>query len=179
MKNFFLKSNDLALAQPFTLLGIEGLLVRVPRDGTDLWDRQAFFACRDVKGEGGRFDLMIRYDDESRNKCNTFAVTRNFDGVTGPMDEELAKKHWPEIAHLVKWHLCAEGKPFYYVENTLYQAALGNLDLARQCAHWPDAPTQILNASETKLTAALEARLPAMQQQFRDDLAPTGLLLHP
>lgn len=29
---------------------------------------------------------------------------------------------FPELAHLIKWHLCSTGGPMYYFENTLYHA---------------------------------------------------------
>jgi len=177
--NYWMKSSDISKAKPHTLCGIPGHLIQVA--GADgLWERQEFFASREFKKEGGRFDICIAYErGHPSNKANHFSMRYNFDGVSGPLGIEEAVKFWPEIAHLVKWHLCADGVPMYYIENTLYRAAVGDLELARKTALWLDAPEHLMLGAPVYLEVALRERLPALQQKFRDDLAATGLKLHP
>lgn len=176
--NIFMKTHLRHLAVPHTMLGVEGLLVRIPaKDG--LWDVQQFTASRDFKGEGGRFDITVEYDrGHTSNKSNGFGMRRSFDGISGPLDIELAVKYWPELAHLIKWHLSSEGVPMYYIENTLYLAANGKFEQARQSCHWLDAPQELLEGAGCYIEVALRDRLPAMKLQFREDLAATGLLLN-
>lgn len=176
-KSAFLKANSIAV--PHTLLGIEGLLSRKSAGGT-LWEPQMFVAYRDFPGKGGRFEVCISYArGHLSNLSNTFVIVRDFDGVTGPMDIEQATEFWPELAHLVKWHLSSDGEPMHYLDNTLYWAAQGNTEFARKTAKWLDAPESVILGEPSVLAQALRDRLPSLQQQFRDDLAATGLKLHP
>lgn len=177
--NNFLISSHFLLAQPHNMLGVDGLLVRVPT-AEGLWEAQHFTASRDFKGAGGRFDIIVEYDrGHVANKENSFTVRGNFDGVTGPLDIEWAVKYWPELAHLVKWHLSSDGVPLYYIENTLYLAANGKYEHARKIAMWLDAPEELLRGEGCYLEVSLRERLPALKEQFREELAATGLLLHP
>ncbi|QBJ04471.1 hypothetical protein HOV23_gp102 [Pseudomonas phage Lana] len=174
--NYFQSGSDKVTA--FTLLGIEGQLAQVPGDN-GLWVKQSFFARREFK-PGGRFDIEISYDrGHHSNTGNSFGMRRDFDGVSGPLMEPEVSKHWPELAHLVKWHLCSDGVPMYYIENTLYWVKAGKLDVARRHCMWPDAPEDLLKGEACYLEVALRERLPQLQQQFRDDLAASGLKLHP
>ena len=177
--NYFMKTNHRHLAVPHTLLGMEGLLVSIPaKDG--LWEIQQFTASREFKGDGGKFDLIISYDKgDPSNSLNHFSVCRDFAGVTGPLGIEQAVKFWPELAHLVKWHLCSDGEPMYYIENTLYLAANGKFEQARQYCHWLDAPQELLEGAGCYIEVALRERLPAMREEFRKDLAAIGLKLNP
>ena len=184
--NYFMKTNHRHLAVPHTMLGIEGLLVSIPAKN-GLWTVQEFTASRVFKGEGGRFDICIRYDlGDPHNTQNAFAMIGDFDGVTGPLtfhgtrfNLRQCEKYWPELAHLEKWHLCSDGVPWHYIANTLYHAREGNFALARQTAAWDDAPEEILAGESCYLEVALRERLPALQEQFRTDLAATGMKLTP
>jgi hypothetical protein len=40
----------------------------------------------------------------------------------GCIHEEI-EKHCPELAYLIKWHLCGKDKPMHYVANTVYHAS--------------------------------------------------------
>ena len=79
-----------------------------------------------------RIDCTVRYDDECGNNHNSFSITgtiyssesssdeRYF--VTDKcIDEEIAK-HFPELKHLIKWHLTSSDGPMHYVANTTYHA---------------------------------------------------------
>lgn len=82
-------------------------------------------------GEEHKITCNIRYDDECGNGHNTFAITgdgyRIKNGVSvwefGGCCHDEIKKRFPEFAHLIKWHLCGEFKPMYYIENTIYHAS--------------------------------------------------------
>ena len=75
----------------------------------------------------------LRYDDECNNGHNTFAITGEIwkarNGVKvgrdmesgGCIHEDIAK-HFPELAPLIKWHLCSSDGPMHYIGNTVYLA---------------------------------------------------------
>lgn len=84
------------------------------------WGRNAFITAK------------VRYDDECGNGHNTFAITGeiyrtdkrlrdNGPQACGCLHEEIAK-HFPELAPLIKWHLCNSDGPWGYLENTVYLA---------------------------------------------------------
>lgn len=82
-------------------------------------------------GSGGEMRVEIRYDDECRNKHNSFAITatvvtdrsRKMRDIEagGCMHEEIARV-FPELASLTQWHLFDSNGPMHYVANTLYHA---------------------------------------------------------
>lgn len=81
-------------------------------------------------GANYRIDVTIRYDDECRNGHNSFSITNTIykqkrggwvDVVGGCIHEEI-EKHFPEYAHLIKWHLMDSDGPMHYIANTVYLA---------------------------------------------------------
>lgn len=74
----------------------------------------------------------IRFDDDCRNGHNTFAITcdifeRTINGRVrdiggGAAHDEIARV-FPELAPLIKWHLCSTDGPMHYVANTVYHAS--------------------------------------------------------
>lgn len=85
----------------------------------------------------------VRYDDQCGNGHNTFSITADLyttrgssrDGVIkhtngrtlkwfsgGCLHEAIAKR-LPELAPLVKWHLCSNDGPLHYISNTTYLAS--------------------------------------------------------
>lgn len=175
--NWFYKSGYTGFKH--TLLGIEGHMSK-KQGPKGLWEHQVFLASREFKGKGGKFDIMVRYDrGHVSNRSNGFAITRNFDGVTGPLGTEECAEFWPELLHLVKWHLSSEGVPMHYLENSLYQGALGKADVARRCCLWPDAPDGLVLGAPNKFELELNKRLPWLQEQFFNDLKATGMQAYP
>jgi hypothetical protein len=88
--------------------------------------------------EHGRDQLLeveIRFDDNCKNGHETFAITasgwevisagRLRETIGGCCHDEIAKV-FPELAPLIKWHLCSTDGPMHYVANTVYHA--GDLD---------------------------------------------------
>lgn len=82
-----------------------------------------------------RITANVRYDDRCGNGHNTFSITGEIeekrgngnwqDGSGGCIHEEI-KKHFPELAPFIKWHLCSSDMPMHYAANAIYQA--GNRD---------------------------------------------------
>lgn len=78
--------------------------------------------------------FTARFDDNCKNGHNDFSVTgeiwfANASGspvgpdaiAAGCIHEEIAK-HFPEVADILKWHLCGETGPMHYVANAVYLA---------------------------------------------------------
>lgn len=93
--------------------------------------------------DGTRYKIKaeVRHDDECGNGHNTFAMTAEIYEmkknnrqvwIAGGCQHEEIKKHFPELAKYIKWHLCGTDEPMHYIANTLYLA--GN----RDC--WGKAP---------------------------------------
>jgi hypothetical protein len=121
----------------------------------------------------------IRHDDQRGNGHNTFAITGEFyenqreinrddPSMCGCCHDELSKV-FPEIKHLIKWHLVSSDSPMHYIANTTYHASQGALDYARNTAIWPDATLEQLLDKD-----ALQARLPALMSEFRKDVEEFG-----
>jgi len=109
-----------------------------PGQAPGLWFMQRFIASRPIAGygAGARITVKLRFDDELGNQYNTFSVTgdvvvpsgRKRDGyyetttvVCNCLHDDIAKV-FPELAHLIPWHLCASDGPTHYVANTVYHA---------------------------------------------------------
>lgn len=107
----------------------------------------------------------LRFDDGCKNGHASFAITGEIRDTRyrgdraivtcGCIHDEIAK-HFPELAHLIPWHLTSTDGPMHYIANTVY--------LAPRCAE-PGA-----------LRAALEARLPALVARFRADMDACGFI---
>ena len=81
-------------------------------------------------GETYRITANVRHDDECGNGHNSFSVTGDIERKQGTrwvedscecIHDEVAK-HFPELAHLIKWHLSSTDGPLHYVANTVYLA---------------------------------------------------------
>ena len=70
--------------------------------------------------------VEIRFDDQCRNGHETFAITatgwRNGREDFGGVCDDEIEKHFPELAPLIKWHLCSSDGPLHYIANTVYLA---------------------------------------------------------
>ena len=84
-----------------------------------------------VKGEQYRITADVRHDDDCGNGYNSFSIlctvekkARNhrWTFYSGGCQHEEFSKHWPEYAHLTKWHGCGTNQPTHYIANTLYLA---------------------------------------------------------
>jgi hypothetical protein len=127
-----------------TVCGVAGRLTHrttKPGQAPGLWCNQRWISeARSIAGygvPGVKIRAEIRFDDECGNGHNSFAVTADIyrisprgkreDIAGGCCHDEIAKA-FPELAHLIKWHLFDSSGPMHYVANTVYHA--GNRD------HW-------------------------------------------
>lgn len=77
-------------------------------------------------GANSRMVVKLRFDDECGNGANTFSMTCDIyengrDVAGGAAHEEIAKV-FPELAPLIKWHLCSTDGP-HYLSNATYLAS--------------------------------------------------------
>jgi hypothetical protein len=87
--------------------------------------------------ENGHFysiSAIVRYDDECGNGYNSFSITGEIwrctesgkrtgrDCETCGSIHDHIKKHFPELAPFIKWHLTSSDGPMHYMANTLYHA---------------------------------------------------------
>ena len=85
-----------------------------------------------------RITATVRWDDECGNGHNSFAITgsttvKGREDMGGCIHDEI-KKHFPELSHLIQFHLMGSDQPMYYIQNTMYHAENGSLGHARSCA---------------------------------------------
>ena len=130
----------------------------------------------------------VRHDDELMNGHNTFTIIgdrihRGHLERCGAIHGDIAEA-FPDLAGMVKWHLCSTNGPMRYMANTRYWArehfeskklgddldATAALATARRTAIWPDAdPMDLLNEG------LLVARLPGLLEDFKADVESLGL----
>jgi len=81
-------------------------------------------------GRRVRVQAVLRWDDRCGNGHNTFSVTGQTWEVWGGLWKEAScgsihgpiAKAFPELAHLIKWHLVSSDGPLYYVKNVSFLA---------------------------------------------------------
>lgn len=80
--------------------------------------------------------VSIRHDDRCGNGHNSFSITgdvykhgrrKDRSCIMAGCIHEVIEKHFPELSHLIKWHLCSTDSPLHYIANTLYHC--------RTCSH--------------------------------------------
>lgn len=85
---------------------------------------------RPVKGygTGARLTVEIRHDDNCKNGRESFAITGEVRvpgmrdiAAGGCLHDDIARV-FPELAGLIKWHLCGIDGPMHYLANTIYAA---------------------------------------------------------
>lgn len=160
-------------------------------------------------GKGAMLRVEIRHDDSCGNGHNSFAITaevfkpeaRDIE-AGGCLHDEIARV-FPELAGLVKWHLCSTDEPMHYLANTLYwlgfqgfcdgkENSPPNLTYARSTAKWADLPDtficpEILRDAKpgelfysikqeaiNEVCAALRARLADLLAEFQRNIEAAG-----
>ena len=157
----------------------------------------------------------VRHDDECGNGHNSFAITANIyssetrsrrDGyirgvggwIMGGCCHDEIKRHVPELAPFIKWHLCdAENGPMHYIANALYYAGHcprympGENESPNYPANWARFSVHVVLggvSSDPKDTAPLEkmtagelkgwliARQPELLAAFRRDVESLGFV---
>ena len=147
-------------------------------------------------GKSYKIVATIRHDDECGNGYNTFAITANIYEIVnknrkvwiaGGCQHEEIKKHFPELAKYIKWHLCGTDGPMHYIANTLYlagdrdcwghrQGKQRNFEAARVSAIWEDATNEELSLPADELKQKLIDRLPALMAEFKKDVEKLGFI---
>lgn len=151
-----------------TVHGVPGRLThRTTKPGGEsgqLWTRQRWISeTRPIAGygPGAIIRAEIRFDDDCNNGHNSFAITgevttenrskRGLDVIAcGCLHEDIAKA-FPELAPLIRWHLCSTDGPMHGIANALYHA--GDRD------HYG------LRAGETRQIINGRSKLPAWELQ--------------
>ena len=157
-----------------------------------------------------KMSVTLRYDGEYHNGHNTFSITADIHMVSalagqkgrwaaGGCLHDETKQYFPELAHLIQWHLVSDDGPMHYVANTLhhlgYTSGPGSfwydakrdqypkIEYARSTAVWPDMPESFIchpdvrmlkstrDAAAKPIREALEARLPEVMKQFHEAMA--------
>lgn len=79
-------------------------------------------------GRNAVITARVRWDDRCGNGRNNFSITgditfkgRRESDVAGCIHEEITK-YFPELSHLIAFHLFDNQGPMYYIGNTTYQA---------------------------------------------------------
>lgn len=126
------------LEHPHTINGVLGRMnnrhvwsrtdPQVPERARGLWSTQTWIASRAWRTgkQTGTISVHLRFDDNCRNGHHTFAITgqakvgRDHE-IGGCIHDEIAK-FFPELAPLIKWHLCSTDGPMHYAANTIYLA---------------------------------------------------------
>lgn len=133
-----------------------------------------------------RITAQVRYDDSCGNGHNSFAITADIkrlnrtrwvDDSCGMCHKDVAK-NFPELAPLLKWHLCSSDGPMHYLANTRYHIQQDALDYARSTAIWPEASNGELIDLLYKggLDDKLQERLPALMREFKAAVESLGLV---
>jgi hypothetical protein len=116
--------------------GLTGRALNVYSDDkTGLIVSQKMIFTRDYTEEGKpyRIKAELRFDDECGNSKESFSITGDIgeykyngavlSSICGGCIHEEITKHFPELAHLVKWHLYDVTGPMHYLANTIYHAS--------------------------------------------------------
>lgn len=97
--------------------------------------------CDPVVRKGQLIVPTVRWDDDCGNGHNSFSVTGHiyerklapgeattiYEGKTwwmcggGCIHDEI-ERYFPELRHLIKWHLVSSDGPMHYLSNTIYNA---------------------------------------------------------
>ena len=80
-------------------------------------------------GKPATITATLRLDDQCRNGHEEFSITgeiwhpnRRDCETCGCIHEDI-EKHFPQLKHLIKWHLMGIGSPMHYIGNTTYYAS--------------------------------------------------------
>lgn len=124
------------------------------------------------------FTVTLKYGDSCKNGHNTFSITGEITkGSTwfacGCLHDEI-KKHFPELAYLIKWHLCSTDGPMHYIANTVYHVKNNNLSYARSSTIWDEVTEEELRSEN--IIEKLNARLPKLLEDFNGVITNLGFI---
>lgn len=113
--------------------------------------------------KGALIRAEVRFDDNCGNGHNSFAITadvyrpgaRDID-AGGCLHDEIVEA-FPELSHLIKWHLCNSDGPMHYVSNALYLA--GNRDYNGRGAGEPDRFAHVVRFADSPISHRVKKSL--------------------
>ena len=83
-------------------------------------------------GQKYRITATVRMDDCCGNGHNSFAITADIDRKSkgnghwyqsgGGCCHDVVRRALPELAHLIRWHMCSTDGPLHYLENAHFWA---------------------------------------------------------
>lgn len=153
-----------------------GATVR-PDEKVGCFCKQELITSRPITGygAGGRITVKLRFDDSCRNGHNTFAITadittdasrrRNDVEACGCLHDDIARV-FPELAHLIKWHLTSTDGPLHYAANVLYLA--GDADFNGRRAGEVSATARRVRFGNSPVTHPLSDSLARFIESRRD-----------
>lgn len=132
------------------------------------------------EGKPHQMRVTLRYDDKCGNGHNTFSITgeiwKRFTArdceYCGCIHNEI-EKYFPELKHLIKWHLMGNDEPMHYIANTKYWMEKDNLENAKNTAIW-GATELDRNPHSLSDEAFLNRRLPFLIRAFIKDIEKLG-----
>lgn len=128
--------------------------------------------------------VTLRFDDEFNNGHEDFSITgdtwsrwngRWREDSGGCIHNEIAE-HFPNLKHLIKWHLVSTDGPMHYVANVVYHMSNRDFEAARSVAVWSEATDEQLSLEKEELTKLLLERLPGLLAEFRKDMDSCGFI---
>jgi hypothetical protein len=173
--------------------GVPGRLThRTTKPGAapGLWCRQRWISeTRPIEGygDGATIRAELRFDDECGNGHNTFALTGTVYGPArkrpgakyasapaiagGCLHEDVARV-FPELAPLVRWHLCSSDEPMHYLANTVFHA--GDRDHNGRRAGEPLTVVEVVQFGEVPIHHRLTKGLGPFLRDLRDNYDRAG-----
>ncbi len=137
---------------------------------------------KDAAPHNGRdaFDfevLPFYHDDQGKPGKYQFGPKFTFGGFADKWHECPFDTESDALDFLKALQTCAP--KFVQIPTLFSEGKSRDLDAARAAAVWPDATDAELMVSKEELTAALQARQPALVKEFRDAMESTGFLWAP
>lgn len=149
------------------------------------FNRQKFTSHQRTKTIDGEKVIMVaevRFDDDCKNGHNSFSITGHgwYDRVKrddwdfGGCCHDMIAAMFPELAHLIQWHLFNSDGPMYYVANTLYHAS--NRDHNGRLKGEPNAWETKLKFDALPLTFTVSKELARALQEAKSTKHVPGVL---
>lgn len=155
-----------------------------------------------INGKTAIIKVRVEYDDSCGNGHNTFSITGSmyetgyyrkdeeyvltskgkklYPSCCGCIHDKIAK-YFPELKHLIKWHLTSSDGPMYYKANSLYWKQQGNVDHMKKTIVFGAAPNVDTdktpeNMDDVEFDKYLEFRLPELIHNFKRDIENLGFV---
>ena len=91
--------------------------------------RHTFSTSFEEDGEQFTMKVFLWYGRCNPKQKMYFSITGEIENAKTGDDEaggclhDQIENHFPELAHLIKWHLCSDEGPMHYIANTLFNAS--------------------------------------------------------